>query len=121
MDKGIPKNIEGLVVGDATRPEEAMGKCDILFSSYEGNKDEIKAAEMTYAKLGFPVISNNSAHRWTDDVPMIIPEINYNHARLIDVQKKTEILAKFLLLQNQIVLFKVIWLLLKLYEEKGIK
>ncbi|MEM4181553.1 MAG: aspartate-semialdehyde dehydrogenase [Candidatus Pacearchaeota archaeon] len=88
MDRAIPENIESLVVGDATKPEEALGKCDILFSSYEGSKDEIKAAEMTYAKLGFPVISNNSAHRWTEDVPMIIPEINYDHIRLIDIQRR---------------------------------
>lgn len=87
MDRQVPNNLVDLIVGDASKPEQAVGKCDVLFSSYEGTKEEIQSTEMDYARLGFPVISNNSAHRWTEDVPMIIPEINSEHIKMIDVQR----------------------------------
>ena len=89
MDKDIPKNLNDLVVGDASKIENAIGKCDFVFSSYEGKKEDIQKTELNYAAAGIPVISNNSAHRWTDDVPMIIPEINGNHIKIIDIQRKT--------------------------------
>jgi len=88
MDRDVPEKLINLIVGDATKPEEAIGKCDLLFSSYEGNKEEIQVAEMAYAGLGLPVVSNNSAHRWTEDVPMIIPEVNPIHIQMIDTQRK---------------------------------
>lgn len=87
MDTDIPFNVRHLMVHDANKLEDVMGKCDFLFSSYEGSKEEIQATEMAYAKLGFGVISNNSAHRWTHDVPMIIPEINPDDTNKIDSQR----------------------------------
>lgn len=87
MDSDIPFNVRNLVVEDANNLEAVIGKCDFLFSSYEGTKDEIQATEMAYAKLGFGVVSNNSAHRGTDDVPMIIPEINSHDIKIIDKQR----------------------------------
>jgi len=87
MDKDVPLNLRDLVVGNASKIEDALGKCDFVFSSYEGTKEDIQKTEMEYAASGIPIISNNSAHRWTEDVPMIIPEINADHAKLIEVQK----------------------------------
>ncbi len=89
MDKNIPRELADLVVGDASKVEEALGKCDFVFSSYEGKKEEIQKTELGYATANIPVISNNSAHRWTEDVPMVIPEINGdNMFFLIDYQKR---------------------------------
>jgi aspartate-semialdehyde dehydrogenase len=87
MDSDMPKNLEGLIVGDASKVNDAIGKCDFVFSSFEGTKDEIQKIEMAYAEVGIPAVSNNSAHRWTHDVPMIIPEVNANHLQLIDIQR----------------------------------
>lgn len=88
MDKDIPGSLQGLIVKDAISVKDALGNCDFVFSSYEGSKEEIQKTEMEYAKADIPVVSNNSAHRWTEDVPMIIPEINPDHAELINIQKK---------------------------------
>ena len=88
MDKDIPKNIADLVVGDANKVEDAFGKCDFVFSAVELEKELIKEVENAYAKAGIPVVSNNSTHRWTEDVPMIIPEINHEHLQIIPEQKK---------------------------------
>jgi aspartate-semialdehyde dehydrogenase len=60
----------------------------LVFCALDLDKDSIRAIEETYAGLGVAVVSNNSAHRWTDDVPMIIPEVNPDHLQLIDVQRK---------------------------------
>ena len=76
------------MLSDASKVEDAIGRCDFVFSSFEGTKEEIQKIEMAYAAAGIPVVSNNSAHRWTSDVPMIIPEINANHLGLISVQKE---------------------------------
>jgi len=88
MDKDIPKRLEGFIVGDASKITDALGKCDFVFSSYEGSKEDIQKTEIAYATAGIPVISNNSAYRWTSDVPMIIPEINHEHIKIIDIQRK---------------------------------
>ncbi len=88
MDKDMPKCLEEIVVGDASDVSSALGKCDFVFSSYEGSKEQIQSTEMAYAAAGIPVVSNNSAHRWTKDVPMIIPEINPTHLKAIEIQKK---------------------------------
>ena len=87
MDTDIPFNVRYLMVHDANKLEDAIGKCDFLFSSYDGSKEEIRGTEMAYAQLGFGVVSNNSAHRWTRDVPMIIPEINHLDIDLINQQR----------------------------------
>jgi len=85
----IPEGVKNLVVQDANDPSKAVGKCRFVFSALElDSKDEIKALENAYAGLGFPVISNASAHRWTDNVPMMIPEINPDHADVIKAQQK---------------------------------
>ena len=87
MDADIPSGLENLVVGNASIVNDAIGKCDFVFSSFEGTKDEIQKTEMKYATVGIPVVSNNSAHRWTSDVPMVIPEVNANHLHLIYSQR----------------------------------
>lgn len=69
-------------------------KCDFVFSAIDADKDFIKKIEESYAKAGLPVISNNSAHRWTPDIPMIIPEINSHHVDIIPTQRKNRGWAK---------------------------
>ena len=77
-----------MVVIDAANIEE-MGKlCSCVFCAVDMNKDEIKALEEAYAKAEIPVVSNNSANRWTPDVPMVIPEINDAHLEVIAAQRK---------------------------------
>ena len=89
MDEEIPANVSDIVVMDATEDAEKIAKSvDFVFCAVNMKKDEIKALEEKYAKLECPVISNNSAHRHTPDVPMIIPEINPEHLEIIDAQRK---------------------------------
>ena len=87
IEKDIPKNVMGMVVQDAKNLEEALKKCDFIFSAVEMDKQETKELECAYAKH-MPVVSNNSAHRWTEDVPILIPEINGAHLDLIFYQQK---------------------------------
>ncbi len=88
MTTAIPKNIEDMVIMDATADiEKITTMVDFVFCAVDMKKDEIKALEEAYAKAECPVISNNSAHRGTEDVPMIIPEINDNHSAVIEAQK----------------------------------
>ena len=84
----IPANVKDLVVSDVKNIEDMKGKVDFVFSAIELSKEEIREYENKYAENDIPVVSNNSAHRWTKDVPMIIPEINPHHVEMIDVQKK---------------------------------
>ncbi|MGI5071021.1 aspartate-semialdehyde dehydrogenase [Treponema pectinovorum] len=84
----IPEDVKNLIVQDANKPEAALGKCRFVFSALEMSKDEIKALESAYAAEGLPVVSNASANRWTEDVPMLIPEINSAHLDVIAEQKK---------------------------------
>ena len=89
MPTPMPENAKKLIVKDAqTDIKEITEAVDLVFSAVVMKKDEIKALEEAYAKAECPVISNNSAHRWTPDVPMIIPEINPEHAEIINTQKK---------------------------------
>lgn len=89
LGANIPASVAGLVIEDANDPSKAVGKCRFVFSALElDSKDEIKALENAYAGLGIPVVSNASAHRWTDDVPMLIPEINASHLEVIASQRK---------------------------------
>lgn len=88
MATDIPAGVGGLIVEDANKVANAVGKCDFVFSALEMDKEAIKALENDYAAHGIPVVSNASAHRWTDDVPMLVPEINHEHLKLVDVQKK---------------------------------
>lgn len=85
----IPAGVADLMVEDANIAEKAIGKCQFVFSALElPKKDDIKNLEAAYAAEGIPVVSNASANRWTEDVPMLIPEINYDHIKVIDNQKK---------------------------------
>ena len=84
----MPEKYKKMVVIDAARIEE-MGKlCSFVFCAVDMKKDEIKALEEAYAKAEIPVVSNNSANRWTPDVPMVIPEINDAHLEVIAAQRK---------------------------------
>ncbi len=84
----IPDAVKNIVVQDASKVEEVASGVDFVFCAVDMKKDEIKALEEAYAKTGTPVISNNSAHRWTPDVPMVIPEVNPQHIEVIAAQRK---------------------------------
>ncbi len=84
----IPAAVASLTVQDANDAKLALGKCKFVFSALEMGKDEIKALEAAYAAEGIPVVSNASANRWTEDVPMLIPEINFKHLDVIKEQQK---------------------------------
>ena len=85
----IPAEARGIVVQDAEADaEQIAGAVDFVFCAVDMKKEEIRALEEKYAKLECPVVSNNSAHRWTEDVPMVIPEINDSHIQLIHSQRK---------------------------------
>ena len=88
MDVPMPEAVKKLVIKDVTNVDEVVKDVDFVLSAVNMSKDEIKAIEEEYAKTETPVVSNNSAHRWTPDVPMIIPEINPDHAEVIEFQKK---------------------------------
>ena len=89
MTEEIPANLKDMPIFDAEKDiDEIVSKVDFVFCAVNMKKDEIKALEEKYAKKECPVISNNSAHRFTADVPMIIPEINPQHAEVIDAQRK---------------------------------
>ncbi len=85
----IPEAAKPLVVLDAEADAEKLaGMVDFCFCAVDMKKEEIRALEEKYAKLECPIVSNNSAHRWTDDVPMVVPEINADHIKVIDAQRK---------------------------------
>ena len=89
MEAPVPEGAKGLVVLDAEADAEKLaGQVDFVFCAVDMKKEDIRALEDRYAKLECPVVSNNSAHRWTEDVPMVVPEINPEHLRLIDAQRK---------------------------------
>lgn len=88
MSAPIPEQVAGMPVLDASRVEEVAGPCDFVFCAVDMKKEEIRALEEAYAKAECPVVSNNSAHRWTDDVPMVVPEMNPEHLEVIAAQKK---------------------------------
>lgn len=85
----MPEGVKNIIVKNATDDIEAIcSEVDFVFCAVDMKKDEIKKLEETYAKHETPVVSNNSAHRWTPDVPMLIPEINGDHIQVIEHQKK---------------------------------
>ena len=85
----MPEKLADLVIMDATADmEKIAASVDFVFCAVDMKKDEIKALEEKYAKAEIPVVSNNSAHRFTPDVPMIVPELNHDHAKIIEAQKK---------------------------------
>lgn len=88
MTTPIPSKVADLVVEDANIVSKAIGKCSFVFSALELDKESTKALEIAYAKENIPVVSNCSAHRFTSDVPMLLPEINHSHLEIISLQKK---------------------------------
>jgi aspartate-semialdehyde dehydrogenase len=89
MQAGIPAKVKKLVVKKVEEDLNVIAKeVDFVFSAIDMDKHKIQEIEEMYAKNNVPVVSNNSAHRWTEDVPMIIPEINPEHTALIDIQRK---------------------------------
>lgn len=89
MSTPIPTEMKDIIVMDATADIEKIAeKVDFVFCAVDMKKDDIKALEERYAKAEVPVVSNNSAHRFTPDVPMVIPEVNPQHLEIISEQKK---------------------------------
>lgn len=89
MDTPVPASMADMIVKDATADvEEIASMVDFVFCAVDMKKDEIKALEERYAKAECPVVSNNSAHRGTPDVPMIVPELNADHVKVIPAQRK---------------------------------
>ncbi|MBO5598452.1 MAG: aspartate-semialdehyde dehydrogenase [Oribacterium sp.] len=88
LDVPMPESVKGMIVKDVSKIDEVVKDVDFVFSAVDMKKDEIRVFEEAYAKTETPVVSNNSAHRWTPDVPMVVPEINPDHYQLIEAQKK---------------------------------
>ena len=89
LDIPMPEEAKDLIVLDADADAEKLaGMVDFCFCAVDMKKEEIRALEERYAKLECPIVSNNSAHRWTDDVPMVVPEINAEHLEVIEAQRK---------------------------------
>ena len=88
MTTAMPEAVKNLVVMNVNEVEKVAADVDFVFSAVDMSKDEIKAIEEAYARTETPVVSNNSAHRWTPDVPMVVPEINPEHFQVIEFQKK---------------------------------
>jgi aspartate-semialdehyde dehydrogenase len=89
IESEIPQQVKRMRVRSVVDDlETTAGEVDLVFCALDMDKEEIKKIEVAYANEGVPVVSNNSAHRWSDDVPMIMPEINPGHLKLIDIQRK---------------------------------
>ena len=88
MTTPIPESMKDMVVMDSSDIAAVKEKVDFVFCAVDMKKDEVKALEEAYAKAEIPVVSNNSANRWTPDVPMVVPEINDDHFAVIEAQKK---------------------------------
>jgi len=88
MQTEIPDTVGNFIVADANRVSEAKCKCELLFSALDMDKEAVAELELGYAANGLVVVSNNSAHRWTEDVPMMIPEVNPHHLDIIPEQRK---------------------------------
>ena len=88
MDTPMPESVKKMRVLNVQDIKEVVSGVDFVFSAVDMSKDEIRAIEEEYAKTETPVVSNNSAHRWTPDVPMVVPEINPGHFDVIEFQKK---------------------------------
>lgn len=88
MKKPMPEGVKKLIIHNVNEVEEVASTVDFVFSAVDMTKEEIRLIEDAYAKTETPVVSNNSAHRWTPDVPMVIPEVNPEHFEVIEAQKK---------------------------------
>jgi len=123
LEEPMPKSMEDLVIFDATADiDEITSMVDFVFCAVDMKKDEIKALEIEYAKHECPVISNNSAHRGTKDVPMIVPELNYEHAEIIEAQRKHLGTKKgFVAVKSNCSLQSYVPALYPLHEKFGVK
>ena len=88
MTTPMPEAVKKIIVQDVSDVKNVASSVDFVFSAVDMTKDEIKKIEEEYAKTETPVVSNNSAHRWTPDVPMVVPELNPEHLEVIESQKK---------------------------------
>lgn len=88
MATPMPEQVKKLMVMNVNEVAAVAAGVDFVFSAVDMSKDEIKAIEEAYAKTETPVVSNNSAHRWTPDVPMVVPELNPEHFELIKFQRQ---------------------------------
>ena len=89
MTVPMPESMENMIIMDAQADiEKIAGMVDFVFCAVDMKKEDIKALEEAYAKAECPVVSNNSAHRFTDDVPMVVPEVNPEHIEIIESQRK---------------------------------
>ena len=88
LETPMPEKVARMTVMNVTEVEKVASQVDMVFSAVDMSKDEIRRIEEAYAKTETPVVSNNSAHRWTPDVPMVVPEINVEHFDVIPFQKK---------------------------------
>jgi aspartate-semialdehyde dehydrogenase len=88
MDTPMPEAVKNIIVKNVNEVEQVASEVDFVFSAVDMTKEEIKKIEEDYAKTETPVVSNNSAHRWTPDVPMVVPEINPEHFDVIAAQQK---------------------------------
>lgn len=88
MQTPMPESVKHMIVMNVNEIEKVAEQVDFVFSAVDMTKDEIKAIEEAYARTETPVVSNNSAHRWTPDVPMVVPEINPEHFKVIESQRE---------------------------------
>ena len=88
MTTPMPEAVKNIVVMNVNEVEKVAATVDFVVSAVDMSKEELKAIEEEYAKTETPVVSNNSAHRWTPDVPMVVPEVNPEHFDVIEFQKK---------------------------------
>ena len=88
MSTPMPEAVKSMVVLNVNEVDHVSEQVDFVFSAVDMTKEEIKNIEEAYAKAETPVVSNNSAHRWTPDVPMIVPELNPEHLEVLDAQKR---------------------------------
>lgn len=88
MTTPMPEAVKKIIVQDVSDVKNVASSVDFVFSAVDMTKDEIKKIEEEYAKTETPVVSNNSAHRWTPDVQMVVPELNPEHLEVIESQKK---------------------------------
>lgn len=89
MPSPVPANVGSMTVRSVEEDLNAIAReADVVFSAFDMDKEKTKEVESCYAAAGAAVVSTNSAHRWTEDVPLIMPEVNPDHLTLIDVQRK---------------------------------
>lgn len=123
MDKDIPEAMKDIIVMDATADiDKITSMVDFVFCAVDMKKDEIKKLEEEYAKHECPVISNNSAHRFTPDVPMVVPELNADHINIIPEQRKRLGTKRgFIAVKSNCSLQSYVPALFPLHEKFGVK